>query len=331
MDNERDKVGICYLDGTTASVRDIQRKRLAEDLGDASRVISRGETPKPRAFNEWVDVARRQQQDRQELLGIPEFVTTEIETASPILIGLIGDVHSGGIDIDYDAFGRDVELIKEVGGYSITVGDLTDSYFFMPEAGEQMFSGDEQVLFMESALTLLSEDDKLIAGWSGDHDMWPKDKMGAHTLYHKFKQQYNAHYLEGVSYLDVVLNNGGEQISYPIIGSHRHKGFSIYSDVHASWRQYNDEAKSDQNIISITAHNHTKGHSAQTRKAFGGKEVVIHSIALGTYKVSDRYSRKMGWPRKGEESAGAFGLILRPEPDAQPEVYWSIDEAVKHL
>jgi hypothetical protein len=323
--------GLYYGDGTFATQKDIQRKRLAEDLGDASRVISRSDGPKPRAFDEWIDVARRQQKDRQELLGIPEFVTTEIETASPILIGLIGDVHSGGTDINYDAFCKDVELIKSVGGYSMALGDLTDSFFFMPEVGEQLFSGDEQVLFMESALDTLAKDDKLIAGWGGDHDMWSKDKSGAHTLYHRFRERYNAHYLEGVSYVDLTLNNGGEQVHYPIIGSHRHKGFSVYNDVHASWRQYNDEAKTDGDILSITAHNHTKGYLRQVRKTFGGREQTIHAISLGTYKVTDRYSRKNGWPRKGDESVSSFGLVLRPEPDKQPEVYWTIQEAINHL
>jgi len=328
---ERDRIGLILPNGTELTVRDIQRKRLAEDLGDASRVISRSDGPKPRNFTEWIDVARRQQKDRQELLGVPEFVTTEIETASPILVGIIGDVHAGGTDIDYDAFGRDVEAIKRVNGYSITLGDLTDSFFFMPEVGEQLFSGDEQVLFMESALETLAKDDKLVASWSGDHDMWSKDKSGAHTMYQRFRQRYNAHYLEGVSYVDLTLNNGGEQIHYPIIGSHRHKGFSVYNDVHASWRQYNDEAKTEQDIISITAHNHTKGYLRQVRKIFGGGEQTIHAISLGTYKVSDRYSRKKGWPRKGEESISSFGLVLRPEQDRQPEVYWTIQDAINHL
>jgi hypothetical protein len=328
MSEREQESGLFYPDGTFATQADIRRKRLSEDLADSSRVISRGEYPKPRGFNEWIDVARRQQSDRQELLGIPESVTTEILTAKPILVGLFGDVHAGGSEIDYDRFGHDVELIKEANGYSIAVGDLTDSFFFMPEVGEQLFSGDEQVLFMESALDTLAEDDHLLAAWGGDHDMWSKDKSGAHTLYHRFRQRYNAHYLEGVSYLNVKLNNGGETINYPFVGSHRHKGFSVYNDAHASLRQFRDEGVGA--IVSFTAHNHVKAHLKQVHKLHDGEEFLFHSVALGSYKESDRYSRKRGWPRKGDDSMGAFGMILDPN-ERRCEVYWTIDEAVDKL
>lgn len=321
--------GLFYPDGSFSSTRDIQRKLLAEQLGDSSRMISRGEQPAPRSFADWVSVARRQQNDRRELLGIPEHVSVEIQTAKPVLLALMGDVHAGGTDIDYNRFGHDVEQIKKVGGYTMAVGDLTDSFFFMPEVGEQIFSGDEQVLFMEAALTELSQNDKLIAAWGGDHDMWSKDKSGAHTLYHKFQQQYNAHYLEGVSYVDVTLNNGRDRTTTGFVGSHRHKGFSVYNDAHASLRQWRDEGVGS--VISFTAHNHVKAALTQVHKVHGGGEVRFHSLAIGSYKETDRYSRKKGWPRKGDESMGAFGLILSPDPKEPVEVYWTIDEAVDAL
>jgi hypothetical protein len=66
---------------------------------------------------------------------------------------------------------KDVNLITEAKGYTITVGDLTDSFFFMPEVGEQIISGDEQVLFAQSALDKLGRDGHLVAAFGGDHDM----------------------------------------------------------------------------------------------------------------------------------------------------------------
>lgn len=324
------KEGLYLPNGEFTTRREIQRKLLAEDLADSSRVISRSDDErKPRNYREWIDVAKRQQKDREELLGIPEYVSTEIETAGPIMFAMIGDLHGGGVEVDYEAVGRDIDIIKEVGGYSATFGDLTDSYFFMPEVGEQIFSGDEQILFSEAVLEELAKDDHLIAGWGGDHDMWSKDKSGAHTLYHRFRQQYNAHYLEGTSYLDIVLNDGADRTHFPIIGSHRHKGFSVYNDVHASWRQYNDEAKTDSDIISITAHNHTKGYLRQVRKTFGGEEQTIHAVSLGTYQVTNRYARKHGWPRKGKESTSSPAFLL--EPGGKCDFYWTVEEAADEL
>lgn len=322
------KSGLFYPDGSFASDGDVRRKLLAQELSGGSRVVRRSDFPSPRNFKEWTSVILRQQKDRKELLGIPEHVSVDIQTTKPILVGLVGDVHAGGAEVDYQRFANDVNDIKSVGGYTITVGDLTDSFFFMPEVGEQIISGDEQVLYMQSALEHLADRNKLLAAWGGDHDMWSKDKSGAHTLYHQFHQKFGAHYLEGVSYLDVNLQNGRDTVTYPFVGSHRHNGYSVYNDAHASLRQYRDEGVGA--MVSFTAHNHKKAHLEQTHKLHGGHEVVVHSIALGSYKISDRYSRKKGFAVSDDASLGAFGLILDPD-QRDVEVCWTIEDAIKKL
>jgi hypothetical protein len=202
----RERVGLYYPDGTFRTQEEVGRKILLEEL-DYPPVRHCTDFPPERDFGRWTEIITRQQKERQELLGIPEFVEIEITTDRPILLALIGDVHAGGEDVDYDRFAKDVDLIKQAKGYVVTVGDLTDSYFFMPGAGQQLMAGDEQVLYAQAALSHLAESGGLIAGWGGDHDMWPKDKMGAHTLYHRFHERYSAHYLEGVSYLTIGLSN----------------------------------------------------------------------------------------------------------------------------
>ena len=319
--------GLYYPDGTYSGRREVRRKLLAEELEGRSRRVSKKEATR-RDFKKWTEIVTRQQDERKELLGIPEKVTVDIETSTPILVPLIGDVHAGGSDIDYKRFAKDVDLIKEARGYTIAVGDLTDSYFFMPGVGQQLVSGDEQTLYMQAALDELSEGDRLLCAWGGDHDMWPKDKSGAHTLYSKFKETYNADYLEGVSYLTINLNDGGNIVPYRMVGSHRHKGFSVYNDAHASLRQYRDEGVMSD--LSFTAHNHVKAALRQTHKFHGGDEQAIWSVALGSYKRSDRYSRKMGWPRKDDASMGAFGLILYPTTK-RLEVHWTLEDAVNRL
>jgi hypothetical protein len=137
--------------------------------------------------------------------------------------------------------------------------------------------------------------------------------------------------LEGVSYLTLNIDNGGNIIPYRIVGSHRHKGFSVYNDVHASWRQYLDEANTETDIVSFTAHNHVKGHLQQSRKAFGGQSIHIHALSLGTYKESDRYSRKKGWPRVDtEKNGGAFGLLFSAKEN-KVKVFWNLEEMAEEV
>lgn len=321
----KEQAAIYYLDGTSQTRSQVRRRLLAEEL---TGPLQRTQPPSRRDFTDWQPILERRKAEYKELLAIPETVEIEIATQRPILIGLFGDVHALHPEVNLQQFGHDIDNVKSVGGYFMCFGDLTDSIHWGPVPG--LTSDQEAMLYMQAALKYMAEDGHLLAAWTGDHDMWAFDKHNAHTLYQDFYEKYNAHLLDGISYVDIGLNNGECLQRYAIIGSHQHKGFSVYSDVHASWRQYNDEAKWGGNVISITAHNHTKGHSCQTRKAFGGQEVVINSISLGTYKESDRYSRKKGWPRKSEETAGTFGLILFPNED-RAQVFWNLDQAVDFL
>ena len=322
------EAAIYYPDGSFATRDSVRRKLLIEELVGDTQMIQGTPFPATRDFDAWADVLVRQQHERKEVLHIPEHVEVEIRAKSPFLLSLIADTHIGGADVDYERFRKDVNLIHDVEGYSIAVGDLTDSFFFMPEVGSQLISGDEQVMFMQAALDRLAEDDRLIAGFGGDHDMWSADRHGAHTLYQQFHQRYNAHYLEGVSYVTLKVVNEETETKLGFVGSHRHKGFSVYNDAHASLRQWRDEGVGA--MVSFTAHNHVKAALTQVHKLHGGAEFKFHSLALGAYKQSDRHSRKMGWPRKGEDGMGAFGLIIKPgNPD--PEIFWTIEDAVNRL
>lgn len=277
-----------------------------------------------RDLTEWHEVMKRRASEREEVLGIPESVEVTINSKSPILLALIGDVHAGSEETDYERFAQDIDLIKSVNGFTITVGDLTDSFFFNSGQFAAIANNAEQQMYMQAVLEELAKDGHLLAAWKGDHDGWSADKQGVRALYHDFKQKYDAHYLEGTSYLTIHLND----IDYKLSGAHRHKGFSVYNDAHAPLRMEKDEARGSD--VAFTAHNHVKAHLQQVVKEYGGSEKVIELLALGAYKRSDGYSRKHGWPRKGDESMGAFGLILHPD-NKKISVHWTLDEAVKQL
>jgi hypothetical protein len=316
---------IFYPDGSGATRTEIRRKRLIEDITEPLQM-----TPAlaERTFEEWQPILEQRQQEYKELCSLPETVKIQIPTKRPILLTPIGDIHAEHPETNLKQLGRDIDMTKSVGGYFLTLGDLTDSVHFRPEP--KAVSNQEATAYMRSALKYMAEDGHLLAGWMGDHEGWAYDQHNAHTLYDDFWKRYNAHLLDGVSYMDIGLTNGESQHKYAIIGSHRHKGFSVYNDAHASWRQQLDEANTSRDIISLTAHNHTKAYLQQTRKVFGGDERRIHAVSLGTYKETDRYSRKHGWPRKGEETAKAFGIVLHPEQD-KAQVFWTVEDAVDYI
>lgn len=321
----KEQQGLYYPDGSFRTRAEVRRKLLAEELTQPLHWTNR---PRQRDFTEWQPIMSRRQGEYKELLQIPETVHIEIATEKPILIGLFGDVHAEHPETNLNQFGRDVDLVKSVNGYFITFGDLTDSIFW--KQSPALVSNEEATLYMRSALKYMAEDDRLLCGWMGDHDGWAYDKHGGHTLYADFWEKFNAHLLDGVSYVDIGLNNGETAQKYALIGSHRHKGFSVYNDAHAAWRQQLDEANTSRSIISVTAHKHAKAHLTQTRKCFGGDERIIHAISLGTYKSSDRYSRKHGWPRKGKETTSAFGIVLHPGRDGV-EVHWNLEGAIRSM
>ena len=167
--------GIFYPDGSFANRSKVRLKLLKEGVDPSPVPRHLTGPPRSRSFEDWTDILLRRQQERQEAVGIPEYVQIEIDTDKPVCVALLADTHAGGEGINYERIARDVEAIKSIGAYTIAVGDLTDSYFFMPGTDEQLTSNEEGTLYMKSALKYLAEDGHLLAGFGGDHDMWSRD------------------------------------------------------------------------------------------------------------------------------------------------------------
>lgn len=256
----------------------------------------------PDSFDWYQTEALRRQEARREAVGRPEHAEVQIWTPYPIILGLVGDVHAGGEDCDYHSFYEDVRFIKEHPQARVLLfGDLADCYFFTPAVHEHLMNLAEQYGYMNAALKELNG--KIIAAWAGNHELWAS-RMGG-TFYNDWTAKFNAHYFEGVAYLTAKVNDQ----EYKLVGSHAHRGFSIYSHDHSSKRQVLDDAGGDTDI-SVTAHNHVKAHSQQARKMHGGSAHPTHYIALGSYSASSTYSRVKGWHDKAPEEMGATFLVL---------------------
>lgn len=279
------------------------RQQIAADSASRSTTVE-FITPvhhAPDGFDWWQQRVLEAQRARKEAVGRPEHAEVQIRTNAPIILGLTGDVHGGGEDCDYPMFHDDVVFLRDhPQARSLLFGDLTDSYFFNPAVHEHLINLVEQYGYIRTACDELNG--KILAAWAGNHSLWAS-RMGP-TFYEGWTDRYNAHYFEGVAYLTVLINS---QV-YRIVGSHKHRGFSVYNDSHASRRQVLDDAENAD--VSITAHNHIKATSRQITKVHGGGARPVHYISLGSYSHSSGYSRVSGWHDKAPEEMGSTFLVL---------------------
>jgi len=290
--------GIVYPDGSFRS-RDEIRADLA--TRDTTLEFTTPVHHQPESFDWYQQEAIRRKDARREAVGRPEHAEVQIWSNAPIILGLIGDVHSGGEDCEYEMFAKDIAFIRDhPQAYVLLFGDLADCYFFTPAVHEHLLNLKEQYMYMRSALNELNG--KIIGAWAGNHELF-SSKMGG-TFYNDWTERFNAHYFEGVAYLTTKVNDK----QYNIVGSHAHRGFSIYSYDHSSKRQVLDDAEGAD--ISITAHNHVKANSRQAKKVHGGHARMVDYIALGSYSASSAYSRVKGWHDKAQEEMGATFLVL---------------------
>ncbi len=306
--------GIAFIDGTFRSSDEIKA-----DLATRDNTLE-FETPvhhPPGGFDWWTQRVVDAQDVRREATGTPEHVEVKIRSKAPVILGLIGDVHAGSQDVDYKMLHRDISVLRDhPQAYVLLFGDLTDSYFFTPAVHEHLMNLYEQYMFMKATCDELNG--KIIAAWAGNHELWAS-KMGP-TMYSGWTDRYNCHYLEGVAYVTLGVND----TDYRIVGSHKHRGFSVYNDSHASRRQVLDDAENAD--ISVTAHKHIKAHSMQYTKVHGGTARSVHYLSLGSYCPGTCYSRVSGWHTKAENQMGGTYLVLWHDKK-KIEVFQTIDEA----
>lgn len=312
--------GLYLPDGSFKSREEITMKNLSKV--DSVEFL----TPlknEDRTFKEWSDIFIRRQEERQ-VFQPPRHIEIKINTDRAILLGLFGDHHAGGEKVAYRRLEHDVTYMAGTPGtVVITAGDLTDSFFWGRDAQDgEIGSFKEQNSFAYSALKLFADNNKLLAGWRGDHDGWALQT--GEDLYSRFNRELNAHFLDGVSYISLWV--GGQL--YKISGAHRHGGFSIHNKAHAALRLYNDSARGSD--IAFTAHTHQKGYVRQSVKDFGGNESNVHFISVGPYKQGDRYLDKMGYNEITDDGIGAQTILLRPDIK-QIQVYDTVDQGLEAL
>lgn len=306
--------------GTFKSVNEIVYEGI-----DKSEPIYKEDPYKEVTFDQMMDEMIRRREARREIEGIPDAAEIEIRTNTPIVIGLFGDQHMAGKEVDYEMLRRDVHFIAENPKcYTILGGDVVDGAAFNPAQDDKIASFGEETSMAIKMFDMLGGD-SILAALQGDHDMW-SEKGGA-TLYNSFRERYKTPLMRGSSV--IVLKVG--DIEYRIVCAHQLAGNSIYNDTHPE----NRESKFGRQGADIYAgfHNHKKALSQQAVSIAGSGSKMQTFVAGGPYKLTDSYSAKKGYAKKeqsNESTVGAVWLVLHPYRK-EVEAFWSLDSARERI
>lgn len=244
--------------------------------------------PDEKDFNYWSERFKNRQEEYSQTQDV---FTNNIELSLPddSTIVFFGDQHVGSADTNYQRIEAEVGKILETPNtYIIFTGDTVDGYFWGGEAQyEQMEQVPEQYQYINSMMDLLGERGKIIGGIMGDHS-WTAQKGGFKQLREAMKR-HNCFYSQGVTYITINIGKA----KYYITAAHRLQGHSMYNKNHPQSRALRFGGAVGSDII-VSGHNHQKSYQQMAVDKFGGESQTVHMLALGAYKSTDSYGRKLG-------------------------------------
>lgn len=276
-------------------------------------------------FDNMVEEMIRRRDARREIEGIPSQIELAINTNTPIIIGLFGDQHMTGKEVDYEMLRRDVHFIAENPKcYTILGGDIVDGAAFNPAQDDKIASFTEESAMAIKMFDMLGKE-SIIAALAGDHDMW--SEKGGPTLYQTFRERYQTPLLRGSSVIKLKVGD----IEYKIVCAHQLPGSSIYNKSHSE----NRESKFGRQGADIYAgfHNHCKALAQQPIDIAGEGTIMQTYVAGGPYKLTDSYSAKKGYGKKeqgNDSTVGAVWLVLHPYRK-EVEAFWSLESAKERI
>lgn len=302
-------------------INTIKRELLFKDLPpEPDFKTPMADITKP--FTYWSNRAKTRQAQYKETTERDYCV--EIGLPDRSLITYMADLHIGGAETDYKRIETEVEcVINTPNSYLIFPGDIIDAFFFNPAQFEDIEQIQEQVEYAKSLMRYVADHKKLLAVWTGNHDMWVK-KAGFDPMRY-ILEGIDTYYFHGVGYIKFDVAN---QQSYNLTGNHMFKGSSMYSNSHPQRRAMNEVAFGSDIVVS--GHWHTKGISQQPFQSFGGESQIATMIALGTYKATDEYTRTYGFGVRDPKSMyGASTVIEKDGHIVTP--YFDIVQAHKEF
>lgn len=317
MDQEQ---GLYYPDGSFKSDKHIKLEAIENGTFEWEGQRDLEEIRK-RSFNEWQQEVLRRKGNRQELIHIPDTQSINFNGERPITLALLGDVHAGSDNCDYELFGNTVELIRNHPDVkAVLLGDLVDAFFWNQAIQGDMLNQSEQLHYMQSALEAM--DGEIIGAYKGNHERW-SEKTGVSPLYYKWIEKYGTPYFEGKGTLQI---NFPDQ-EYSLLGSHRFAGNSMYNDNHPQMREsrFGEQGRD----IYVSGHTHKKSmHSQYVNVA--GNRIQQYYINVGSFKAHDGYGADRGFDPFRDDQLGAVFVTLDPD-QRDIEVDMSIEQVYKRL
>jgi len=249
----------------------------------------------------WFEETRRRQEVRRGVEDKYDYAEIEVQSDRPVIVGVTGDWHLGA-EINLDMLYRDVDIIANhplVTG-AFFMGDLTDSANFNPAQDEDVLSYEEQRQFMMSILTQIGKD-RILGMWKGNHDHKWESKGGV-SKYAELSQRYGVPVFYGPAFIKFKVND----IEYRLMGSHRLRGDSIYTNAHPAMRGHREVQGLD---ISMCGHTHKRGVIQQAVREFDSSRPVV-ALVSGTYEYGTGYTKDSGFGQMNNPEMGMWWLVL---------------------
>jgi len=235
----------------------------------------------------------------------------------PAFIWLNCDDHLGSKLVDYNAFLRDYNIVRdtpnffclsngdEVDHFMITLGKTANGVYETPITPQQ------QALLMQSLFKKLDDQDKMVAFSFGNHNQFIR---GAG---YKFENTWLRNFKCPVLNCGglIHLKHGSQE--YRVAITHQHWGSSRLNITNVAKRFW-EHSYPEADIVFI-GHTHQK-----SVEQFGRGDKTIVAIVGGTYKTEDEFALEHG----GDRLNNLGGITLALSPDRKEIIpFYSLSEA----
>lgn len=240
----------------------------------------------------------------------------------PVCLVFVGDLHCGGMGVDYPRMEREFALINQMPNtWVILMGDLVDNFVYGRLINLRLnttFSVDEEWALARKALQLVSP--KLLASVGGNHDAWTQLTSGIDYLSVLHRDEvprvlYDPHQLR-------VTVTVGAEASWRLKLRHKWKGSSIYNPTHGIERASKFD-KGDHFDIAVGGHTH---NAAVVRQFVNGNRMG-YAIQTNTYKIHDVHAEAQGYA--GSNDGIAVPIVLHETGGVS--LHSSIEEAARTM
>ena len=220
----------------------------------------------------------------------------------PCGIAFLSDMHFGSAETDYRSARRDAEIVKQTEGlYCGYHGDGFDNWIVGKLTAlqrDQALTGDHELQLFLHYLDYLSG--KLLWNISGNHDNWTYMLAGVDIVREATKNTMALYDPDEV----VVDLKVGPSV-WAIKARHKWKYSSIFNPTHAQevgWQRGDVDFD-----IALGGHTHV-GTYCRPFHRHGKKRFAV---LTGTYKVDDKYGRRLGFA--SPQGLGSGAMLFHPD------------------